>query len=269
MKKPILLLSIILYPFLIFGQNDNWDVYLAQYEKGPGSVTLNMDLINRAPIVDLPYILITGVKTKQCDPNGFPIQKELNNLYKISDSIISMVNRFTKAEVAGSFTYQCERLDYIYVKDSISLRSTIAAAYKKLFPEYIPYIKFSIDKEWKAYKEFLYPNEETIEYMSNQKVINHLVEGGDDLNKSRQVDHWIYFQSKQDRDKFINYAKKNSFKIESEKYLKGEKLPYQLRISRTDKVDLASITSVTLQLKKEAIKFLGDYDGWETFIVKK
>jgi hypothetical protein len=269
MKKTIFLLSIILFPFIISGQNGNWDVYLAQFEKGPGSVTLNMDLIRRAPIVDLQFILITGVKTKRCDSNGFPIQTEFNNLYKISDSIISVVNHFTKAEVAGSFTYQCERLDYIYIKDTTLLRSKIAESYKKLFPEYTPYINLRVDKAWKAYKEFLYPNEETLEYMSNQKVINQLLEGGDDLSNSRQVDHWIYFQAKQDRDKFIKFAKDNSFKVESEDYLKGEKLPYQLRISRTDKVDLPSITKVTLQLKKEAIKLSADYDGWETFIVKK
>jgi hypothetical protein len=268
MKKTILTLLIFLFPLLIFGQKENWDVYLAQYEKGPGSVTLNMELINRAPLLELPFILITGVKAKQCDPNGFPIQAEFSTLYKISDSIIAVVNRFTKTEVVGSFSYQCERLEYIYVKDTVYLRSKLETAYKKLFPDYTHYIKLRTDKEWAAYKEFLYPNEETMEYMANQKVISQLVAGGDPLIKPRQVDHWIYFQTKQDRDRFIKYAKKNTFKIENENYLKGVKLPYQLRISRTDNVDLVSITKVTLQLKKEATKLMGDYDGWETFIVK-
>jgi len=268
MKKTIQPLLIFLFPLLLYGQKENWDVYLAQYEKGPGSVTLNMELINSAPILELPFILVTGVKAKQCDSNGFPNQTELSTLYKISDSIITVVNRITKAEVTGSFTYQCERLDYIYVKDTISLRSKLATSYKKLFPDYTPYIKLRVDKEWAAYKEFLYPNEETREYMANQKVISQLVAGGDALNKPRQVDHWIYFQTKQDRDRFIKYAKENTFKVESENYLKGEKLPFQLRISRTDNVDLASITKVTLQLKKEATNLQGDYDGWETFIVK-
>jgi uncharacterized protein (TIGR01619 family) len=268
MKKLICSLLMIFYSLLIYGQKDTWDVYLAQYEKGPGSVTLNMDLIKRAPIFDLPYILVTGVKAKKCDLNGFPEQTEFQILYRISDSINVIVNQFTKAEFVGSFTYQCERLDYIYVKDTISLRGKLETTYKKLFPEYTSSIKLRLDKNWDAYKEFLYPNEETLEYMSNQKVINQLVAGGDALSKPRQVDHWIYFQTKQDRDKFINFAKENSFKIESENYLKEDKLPYQLRISRIDYVDLSSITKVTLKLKKEARKGLGDYDGWETFIVK-
>ena len=62
MKRILISTTIILLiNFLSFSQTGNWDVYMAQYENGPGSVTLNMDLLNIAPNKSLPYILITGV----------------------------------------------------------------------------------------------------------------------------------------------------------------------------------------------------------------
>jgi hypothetical protein len=44
--------------------------------------------------------------------------------------------------------------------------------------------------------------------------------------------------------------------------------PYQLRLSRKDKVDPESVDSYVLDLWQKAKDADGEYDGWETFIVK-
>ncbi len=44
--------------------------------------------------------------------------------------------------------------------------------------------------------------------------------------------------------------------------------PYKLQISRIDKVDISSISKLTLELRKQAVHCNGEYDGWETFLVK-
>ncbi len=261
-----LFLMILLIPSLSFGQEETWNNYLAQFEKGAGSVVLNMDIVKRAPIKSLPFIIITGVKFDLCDKNGFPQKEGFEKLYQISDSIYKAIENFTETEFVGTFTYQCERLDYIYVKDTIGLRNKVSATYKRIFPDYENYINIRSDKEWSAYLEFLYPNEETLEFMSNQSVIDKLIAEGDNLTQARKVDHWIYFLNKKDLNDFTEYAKSQSFKIEgSDK----EGQEYQLHISRTDKVDIDSISKITTQLKKESKKFNGEYDGWETVIIKK
>jgi hypothetical protein len=105
--------------------------------------------------------------------------------------------------------------------------------------------------------------------MSNQKVVLNLTKEGDDLSKPRQVDHWLYFSSEADRDKFITYAAKEKYKIESKDNNKDSKLKYQLRISRVDNVDLDSISKITIGLRRKAKELNGEYDGWETFVVKE
>jgi hypothetical protein len=82
------------------------------------------------------------------------------------------------------------------------------------------------------------------------------------------VDHWIYFSTEADRNCFIRYATQDNFKVESKDKDSNLKLPFKLQLSRTDKVDLSSISKLTLELRRQAKKCNGDYDGWETFVVK-
>lgn len=248
---------------------ENWDVYMAMYEKGAGSTTLNMDLVKYAPKKELPFILITGATFTNCTNDGFPNKDEFNKLYELSDDALAVVSKLTKMEIAGTFTYQCQRLDYIYISDTTKIRSKLIDLYKTKYSNYKYYINIKLDKNWDAYLKFLYPNEETQEYMSNQKVIQQLMAGGDNLTKARQVDHWLYFSTANERDLFEKSIVNSGYKIESKEKIGNSNRPYKLHISRTDKVDPESINEITLDLKRKARQMNGEYDGWETFIVKE
>ena len=280
MRKIIvyLLLSFLLFvlPKLSFAQVDlasknadegNWNVYLAQYEEGVGSVTLNMDLIHTSPQALKPFIVITGITSKNCGDDGFPHDDELERLYQISDAAEEVIASKTTHVMAGTFTQKCQRLSYLYVRDTTGLRQALTTLYKDKYSVSQYYINIKEDREWKAYREFLYPNEVILEDMANRDVLISLLKAGDDLSKARQVDHWLYFPSDKSRKAFITFAKKQGFKIEETGKAEG-KLSFKLRISRTDKVDPSSINALTLELKKEAKKQGGEYDGWETFVMK-
>lgn len=248
--------------------DSNWDAYIANYENGAGSTTFNMDLKKDAPKTDLPYILITGVTFSNCNKDGFPEKEEFNKLYEVSDEVEATISKLTKMELAGTFTYQCERLNYYYINDTTQIRSKLTAFYKNKFSNYKHYINVKPDKNWEAYLNFLYPNEEIQESMSNQKVIEQLQKGGDDLTKSRQIDHWLYFSNEKNRNLFEKLITQNGFKIETKEKIDDQDKPFKLHISRNDKVDSESISKITLELRKKAKELEGDYDGWETYIVK-
>ena len=140
--------------------------------------------------------------------------------------------------------------------------------YESKHKDYKYYINIRQDKEWEAYTKFLYPTEQIQEYMSNQKVLNQLQKAGDNLSKKRQVDHWIYFATKESRKLFINYSENIGFKIEKQAKTKDPNLPYKLQISRIDLVDIESISQLTMKLRRKAKELGGDYDGRETFVIK-
>jgi len=261
-------LLLFLIPLQLFCQDDNWDVYMASYEKGPGSNVINMSAKRNAPNKELSFILVTGVSFDGCSTDGLPTKNQFPDLYTIADSIEKIVTTNTKSIHAGTFTYQCERLDYYYVKDTNGISANLQKCYISTFPKYRPYINIKEDKTWEAYLGFLYPNEETLEYMGNQKIVLKLQEAGDKLEKPRKVDHWLYFAAEADRNCILAYIKANHFTIESKEIDKSLEKSFKLQISRTDKVDLPTINQVTLDLRKDVLKCNGDYDGWETFVVK-
>ncbi|MFT3825030.1 MAG: DUF695 domain-containing protein [Chitinophagaceae bacterium] len=261
------LLPGLLFSLLANAQEDNWDVYMSQQDKGLASTMINLSLKAEAPVKKMPFLLITGVKFKDCTEDGMPSKKEFDNLYKVEDSIENIITENIQAKHAGTYTYACERQEYYYVSDTAGIRKKLQAMYKKNFPGYTGYVNIRKDQSWSGYLDFLYPSEEVLEFMKNQKVLLNLTQAGDKLEKERKVDHFIYFTSEKDQDCFITYATAQNFKVEGKDKVTGTR-PFKLQISRTDKVDAVSITPLTLELRKQASRCNGDYDGWETFVIK-
>ena len=104
--------------------------------------------------------------------------------------------------------------------------------------------------------------------MLNEKLLKKLQEAGDQSGKERPVDHFLYFATEIDQQCFILYILKQRFKIVVKEKTDDSKRPFKLQISRTDKVDLSTISAITIDLKRVAMKCNGEYDGWETAVVK-
>lgn len=259
---------LITFSITAFGQEENWDTYMANYEKGPGSTLVDLSYKTTAPLKDYPYLLVTGVKTTQCEKDGLPLKKEFDSLYKISDAVNKMVELNGKSKLVGTFTYQCKRLDYYYLQDTAHIREKLDSFYKTTFPSYEAFTTIKSDKAWEVYLGSLYPGESTLEYMSNQKVIMQLMKAGDKLTKPRKIDHYLYFKTKDGRASFSNFAKADLFSIEETSSVQNTAYPYLLKISRVDRVELNAITNLTLKLKTKAKEFDGEYDGWECIVIK-
>lgn len=251
-------------------ENENYNVYIAVYENDkPGSTLFREDLINLAPIEDYNFVMITGLKYKSTREDGFPDMKVLDLLQTSGDELAEALDKEMKNIFAGSFTSNGERLEYFYLQDKEGVQSFVEDFYKKNYPKEEYYLNIREDKDWKAYLEFLYPNELTRNYMTDESVIDKLTEMGDVLNKERRVDHWAYFQTKEDMKTFKEEIIALNFKVESTNKIKDTDTPFQIQFFKDDMVDMSSINPVTTKLLQIAKKHNGEYDGWETFIVKE
>ena len=160
--------------------------------------------------------------------------------------------------------------DIIFYSDQQSSNALMETADQFIAPTGYAYEVFEIeeDETWEFYHEFLYPNQYQQQHMGNQQVLFSLEEAGDSLEVPRKVDHWLYFHDLKMMKSFIKEVKKHRFAIEEKSKQMDEDGKYFVRISRTDYVDLHSINEVTDLLIEIADKYEGDYDGWETFVVK-
>ena len=265
----LILLTIFCFSsFILIAQQPQWETYMGQYENGPGSTIVDMAVKNIAPVKDMPFLVATGIAFDKCSTDGLPEKEAFPELYRVSDAVNLLMKNTLQNIFTGTFTYQCERLDHYYVKDTIGLRDKLVKFYNDSFPSLKYRINIKTDNIWQDYLDFLYPNAVSLEFIANEKVISKLKEAGDQAEKERPVDHWLYFKTETDQACFIPYAVKQKFKIVSKEKTGDASRPYKLHIARTDKVELSAISAITIDLKRVAMRCNGEYDGWETAVTK-
>lgn len=265
---------------------NSWDAYIARYDAGLGSVLLNMDM-GHLQRPDLPFLVITGVNCKDCTGDGFPVHREFKRLYRLSDRVnrylvTSMassvkkkmdadgregVDQFTPAMLVGTFTHLCQRLDYIYVADTVGIRQLLEKAYGKYGKGYTHHTQIQNDPEWDGYQNFLYPNESVRIYMMNHRAITRMKDAGDILSRPRFVEHLIYFDTIEDRELFIRYIGRMKYDIKDERDMRRDTLRYQVRLARFGTVSLEEMNNQTTYLSTKARDFNGVYKGWDTRMI--
>jgi hypothetical protein len=225
-------------------------------------------------------LLITGVTYKNCQGDGFPSHREFKRLYRLSHDINRLIFETTTRNhlrvvthdslsttgslLAGTFTYQCQRLDYLYVADTAGLRENLERLYTKKYRDYVYQIQTIPDPEWDAYRNFLYPNDALRTFMMNDRGINRLKEAGDALSRPRFVEHRIYFDTREDREYFIRYIGRVNYDIKDERETNRDHLRYQVLLARFGTVSLEEMNDQTTYLSTKAREFNGVYDGWQT-----
>jgi hypothetical protein len=106
-------------------------------------------------------------------------------------------------------------------------------------------------------------DEDAAQLEGDRQTVAVLVANGDPLTKARPVDHWIYFATPQDRDRFVDEVRSLGFRL-TDRHAEGTAPnPYCACVSRTDHVHLESVHSVVMTLFAAAKRHAGDYDGWE------
>jgi len=267
MKKYIFIVALICSCFAAFAQDENWDTYMAEIAKKPASVLVDLALIDKVN-PQLPYLLITGPKAKLCQGNGIPAKSEIDQLEDILNSTSTFITGVTPKALAGTLTYNCERVNYYYIKDTVGLSYAIARMYNHNYKGYQYVYKIKQDPEWNVYREFLYPNEETMTWMENDKIITGLINQGDSLTKARDITFEAFFKTEDDRKAFVVFAHNNAYDVVELNHITNINTPFQIKISRHDYVKPDMIAEMSAGVKKEVKKYNGKYEGWTSPVIK-
>lgn len=243
--------------------SDNWNTYFTSIDNKPASFMLDLEPWKNGANEKLVHLYRLSVTLNEPNVNGFTCNKEAAVLYVIEDSINDSLDGHYM--FVGRITTDGRR-DFFYYTDSVD-GSLLEILAEKNLENY----KYSItpieeEKPRVFYYEQLYPNKMDRHRMINKQLVDKLSELGDSLDKSRIVNHWIYFSSAELRNLFKEKIQKNGFHIEEQV---NQDNKYTLKISRNDYVHLQSISDVTDYLVSAAQEFHGDYDGWETKVIRE
>jgi uncharacterized protein (TIGR01619 family) len=246
--------------------NENWQPYICNVNGSLASIFVNLSLHNQAPVASKPHLLWVWVYFRSPRPDGLSDSAEAPTLYKIEDALKSAVDRACKAILSGRITTEGRREFYFYGETSKGFSDAITREISE-FEGYSCDFGEKEDPRWSQYFDVLYPSADDLERIKNRDLLDVLNKHGDNHSVPRDVQHWIYFPSTKSRDLFKEQALKAGFQIVSVSDAKGAR-PFGISISRKQSVEQSVIDATALELLHMALRLEGEYDGWETPIMK-
>lgn len=250
--------------------SDNWNVYLTRIDEDTvASILLDMGVASRGPDPTRPWLLRVALILKDPQETGMITREEHITISPIEEKIVDIIASKFDAIHVGTMTFQGRRENSFYASTSEGFDQVVESV-KEEFPEYECRSNAAENPEWSYYFELMYPNPYELQSMNNRSVLFNLQESGDSLEQERPVMHWAYFPSQAARSQFISVVQEKGFSIEQESQAETEDdpLPFGVQVERVDHVDQASIDEVTINLSELADSLEGNYDGWETMVVK-
>jgi uncharacterized protein (TIGR01619 family) len=213
----------------------------------------------------LAYLKLTLQRPR---PDGLSSQEEFESLCQIEDSIDKVLSELNDYHYVGRNTSAGTRDFFFYVSDVERWKEAIFSVFKQ-FPNYRFELGAQADSGWQVYREFLYPSAANMERIKNRRVCDALKKQGDKLETAREIQHWAYFPTAESRSAFIKAASVSGFVESGTTSLVDEQGRHRVLLSRTDVPSYSEIDGVTLPLFELAKQFGGEYDGWETRIIRE
>lgn len=254
--------------------DDNWGVYMPELfaYNLPALIRVNLGVINFNNIFNYPKRLTIQILYKDSDDNGFPTIEESKKIYPIEEAIGEIIKKYGGI-CAGVIKFdECVHI-IVYTKDESIYVNEISKMMSEKFPDYVYLFATVDDKEWQMYFNVLFPNKYEYQSIENMKIINVLRKNNDTM-VARDIEHFLYFKTEENRKAFLNKVMLLGFKNQelendenNESIDSDSEYPYQLMIVRKD--DFQNIDDIVWYLMELAEEFDGEYDGWECNIIRE
>lgn len=244
-----------------------WDFYFSNVDDKPGSFYLDMGLNQIAPVDKMHHFFSVCVRMNEPREDGLSSRSEYETLCDMEDLLVNNLTNRHNIIYVRRLTSNGTRDFYFYTSDPTLIDKTVSESLIR-FPKYEYDFEVKDDRDWSYYIDFIYPSPSQVQSILNRRVIDNLEKHGDKLNQPREVNHWIYFKTKEDREKFVEQVKENGFTIENTDTIpdSDKEFKHSLQISRVDPVTQSDVDDYVLFLWGLANELGGNYDGWETSI---
>ncbi len=237
--------------------SDDWDLYLLRVDDQPALIFVNLSLSKVAPVEGMPLMSYVSVKMRAPRPDGLSSDKEFDALIALGDGLEARVRADAAATYAGRCTTAGDRDFYFYVADPVAFSHAAERAMAD-FAEYHYATGHRDDPDWAAYRDFLYPGARDLQRIQNRRVVEVLLDKGDDISLPRSIDHRVYLPTRAAVAAWRAQLLAQGFSLLAEP--SDEEEDIALDFARIDRP--AEIDAVVLPLVDAIAAFGGNYDGW-------
>lgn len=247
---------------------ENWKNYFCNVNDKLASIALNLGLNEEVPIESKPWLLWVWVYLQHPRADGLSDQIEFETISSIEDELSKRLASICQTVEAGRITTDGHREFYFYGSSARGFDTSVRSVMSN-FKKYKFDFGTQHEPDWNQYRTVLYPSEESMERIKNMDVLEILMRRGDTLESVRDVHHWIYFKTNNDRKVFGEKVLPLGYTIEDESEDLTRECPYSLQITRDQSVTPAKIDEAVLELFRLAKQFGAEYDGWEAQVMVK
>jgi len=244
-----------------------WELYMKTIDGKIASVLVNAGISVELPSEDKYFMGFIKIVMKTPNDRGLVSQEEEAQLSFIEDKIEMESLRYRIGNYVGKIVSNGEMTFIYYLKHDFEWSAMVQAAMKE-FPDYGYEYGSKMDSEWEIYHKLLFPTPIEWQIIQNHKVCDNLKAQGDSLHLPRAIEHKAYFETVKQRDQFMDQMEIEGFKLK-ELIEASESTPMVgMSFYRQDKPFYYDIDTLTLHLIELSHQNGGQYDGWETSVVK-
>lgn len=243
--------------------SESWEIYPCSMGERIAFISFDYGIHEQLKTLNLANAAGFRVALQQQDDRGMPIDAEFARLDAIEDALVAAMPGAVAVQV-GRVTTDGFRYFHFYTSLDEAAVELINAQLSRQFSVEICLLH-EHDPEHKVYWEELYPTTDDWRVIEDRRVQDALKKAGDDLQQPRPVQHWAYFKSAQQRDRFIAELGTPFERVKPYTADNGE---FAVTLFHHGLPDFYSMNPHTLHLDRLARQLDGSYDGWETQVCR-
>lgn len=223
----------------------------------------------RPDVEHLPFAYCArfAVALKQPDHHGLPSGDEFAQLNSIEDQLVANIPEQTGIQLGRVTTNGKRYFTFLTSLDEAAVESIADKVAARSGYEIL--LAYEADPERRCYWNELFPTEDDWQVIQDMRVEESLRKEGDPLTTPRPIEHWAYFETPADRERFVALIREKFDDIELYETPDSDRGVYTARLTHTGLPDYRSMNSFTILLNRSAGESGGDYDGWETEVCKE
>ncbi len=223
------------------------------------SIEVNIDAIDVKEMN--PWLLSVFIKFECLDET----QDGFEEFLETKEALIIALEHQDRALYVGSRVVDGWSEFYFYSYDSKRLDAIVK---KILTPsEYVYESNIVRDTKWGFYETQLFPTELEFCHIQSAKIIFLLQEEDEDLTESRDVEHYVSFETPTQKNRFINTLDIDGFSFKDE--ISSEEFEHGVALVKNHVVTEAEVKKVVDELFVKIKENHGYYEGWSTILVNK
>ena len=244
-----------------------WESYMKPIEGRPAMVAFNAEATDSASAGEFGVLGYVKVRLRFPTGKGFVDDAESDGLGFIEDQLEMEALRYRIGKYVGRILSNGEVHFIFYLRYDFEWSDVVGEAMRH-FPQYGYECGSRMDTEWEVYRNLLSPTEREWQMIHNHRTCDRLRAGGDDLQQRRAIEHRAFFETSEGRRNFASAIAEEGFSIQGELSPTKERPWFGLQFYRIDSPHYYDIDALTLSLIELGVRFGGQYDGWETSLVR-